>query len=263
MRRYFKVASNGFQINLIYRFNNFMFVFSQFFSFGIFFYLWVSVYRQGGQIGNYTLAQMIFYYLTVNFVSVAFGGMDIARHIGDDIRQGDINNFLAKPVNYFNFKLAGVLGGVAYRVIVAILVFSVLGWFFGNYFDFSFQPAGLFFFFLSACFGFFISYQIFYLIGLSTFWFGFIMGFNFAARTIISFLEGGIVPLDLLPQIIIDINNWLPFKYIVFVPVSIFSGRLAVEPNLFLAPLFWIILLYFINRLTFKIGLKKYEGFGA
>ena len=187
----------------------------------------------------------------------------MAKRVGEDIRQGIMNNFLTKPVDYFNYKFAGALGGVAYRIVVAILSFSVLSWVFGNYFDFSFQFANLSFFFLSASLGFLINYQIFYLIGLSTFWFGFIMGFNFLAQMIIKFLDGSIIPLDLLPRVIIDINNWLPFKFIVFVPISIFTGRLTPDSGVFLAPLGWTILLYFSSRLAFKIGIKKYDGFGA
>lgn len=263
MRKYLKVLGNNLQTNLIYRFNSFVFLFSQFFIFGVFFYLWSSVYRQGGQVGNYSLAQMVFYYLAVSFLNLVFNVADVAKMVGEDIRQGQLNNFLTKPVDYFFYKTAAVGGRLLLNAVVALFSCGVISWFLAGYFGFTFQTQNLLAFLLLAGLGFAVNYLIFYFIGLTTFWLGFILGFNFIMQMISSFLEGSIIPLDLLPVFIANINNWLPFKYAVFVPVAVLTGRLPISPSLFLVPLGWIAVLYIINRIIFKAGLKKYEGFGA
>jgi ABC-2 type transport system permease protein len=263
MKKYLKVLGNNLQSTLIYRLNSLVFILSQFFIFGVFFYLWSSVYRQGGQVGDYSLAQMIFYYLAVSFLNVAFNVADTAKMVGEDIRQGQLNNFLTKPVNYFFYKTSAVGGRLLYNGIVALAACGLIGWLLAGYLDFSFQAQNLLVFLLLAGLGFCVNYLIFYFIGLTTFWLGFVLGFNYIMQMISSFLEGSLIPLDLLPGFVVDINNWLPFKYAVFTPISVLTGRLPVSLSLFLTPLAWIAALYIINQLVFKAGLKKYEGFGA
>jgi ABC-type uncharacterized transport system permease subunit len=66
-----------------------------------------------------------------------------------------------------------------------------------------------------------------------------------------------------LPAWFFSLNNFLPFKYILFVPVSVLMGRMQPDIWLFLVPVCWIIVLYFINKFVYKWGLKKYESFGG
>ena len=263
MGKYLKALGNTLQTVLIYRFNSFFFIVSQFLIFGVFFYLWSSIYRQGGQVGGYSLAQMVFYYLAVSFINIAFGGFDTAKMVGEDIREGRLNNFLTKPISYFFYKTSSIAGSMIYSAGVALLACGLISWLLSGYFSFSFQAKNLLAFLFLASLGSLVYYLIFYFIGLTTFWLGFVIGFNFVASMIVNFLDGRIIPLDLLPPVFLDISNWLPFKYIVFVPIGVLTGRLPLSFSLFLVPLGWALSLYVINHFVFKAGLKRYEGFGA
>jgi len=262
MRKYLKTISLVFQDNAVYRFNNFLFIATQILIFGVFFYLWSSIYHQGGQIGNYTLNQLIFYYLTVEFLTIIFTH-DIAQKINRVIQEGELSNFLVKPINYFIYNFAGLIGNIAYLAIMALLIFGIIFIGLNEYLNISFGLSNFFLFMLLAFLGFIIDFLFFYLIGVSTFWFGQIIGIDYSIALIINFLEGKIVPLDILPPFMINLSSWLPFKYLTFIPISVLNGRIEFSLSLVLIPLSWIIFLYLLNMIVFKIGLKKYEGFGA
>jgi ABC-2 type transport system permease protein len=142
-------------------------------------------------------------------------------------------------------------------------VFCVIGLFLNQYIEFDLTFFQGIIFLVSLILGYLIRYLIFYMVGLTTFWFGFVWGFNFTMNVIIGILDGSEIPVDLLPNFIIQINNWLPFKYIVYVPISIFNGRMIWSWELVVVPLVWIVVLYIATKIIFKKGVKAYEAYGA
>jgi len=71
-------------------------------------------------------------------------------------------------------------------------------------------------------------------------------------------------PLDLVPAKFFLIFYYLPFKFVYFFPIQVAQGRLSsMELYKGLALLlFWCILLYFVSKLMWKRGLKKYGAYG-
>ena len=119
------------------------------------------------------------------------------------------------------------------------------------------------YFFIFVFLGLMIHLMFFYIIGVSSFWFGFIFGLNFGTQMIVNFLSGSLIPLDLLPDTIVKINNFLPFKYIIYMPIEVFSGKVELGLNILIKPILWIFVFYVIGVFMFKKGIKKYEGYGA
>jgi ABC-2 type transport system permease protein len=110
-----------------------------------------------------------------------------------------------------------------------------------------------------------INFLIFYMVGISTFYFGFVIGFNFIVSTIASLFSGNFIPLDILPPYLLNIANYLPFKFIVFVPISIITGKISLDnaPIILLSGFAWTIMLYLSAVILYKQGLKRYEAFGG
>lgn len=263
MDKYFFTFKNSVQNNLVYRANVFLMFFSEAISFGVLFYLWSSIYRQGGQIGTYAFQDIVFYYFAVNFVSLVVKGMDIAWQVGDEIRFGHLTRILLLPISYSKFKFSQFLGNCFFGGIVYSIVFSSVGFLLFGFLNFNFEVDRILPFFVSMGLGSLIYFLIFYFVGLSTFWFGLVRGLNFGAWMVISFLEGSFIPLDFLPSFIAKINDWLPFKYIMYVPVSIFTGRLDWQAEHLIVPIAWISVLYLLVKIAYKKGIKLYEGFGV
>ena len=262
MSKYLLIFYNSIQRSLIYRFNTFSLLFIQIFVFGVFFYLWSSIYREGGQIGNYSLGEMVTYYFLVIFLSLIIKA-DVAWRVGDEIRLATMTTILLRPISYFGYTFSRLAGEIVFNTAVYFSSFLILFLFLKDYLNISLNLEQVSFFLVSVILGTAIYFLFFYMVGLSTFWFGFVWGFNFTMSMIVSFLEGAVIPLDLLPEFITRMSNFLPFKYIMFTPISIFTKRTELTLDLLIIPLVWVIALYFISLIMFKIGVKKYEGYGA
>jgi ABC-2 type transport system permease protein len=196
-------------------------------------------------------------------VALVAKGDDVGWDVGDEIRLGKMTSVLLWPISYSKYKFFQALGRYIYRGVIYFILFLIIGAVLSGYLNFTIGLTNILFLILSMTLGFVIDFLFFYAIALATFWFGLIRGLNFAAFMIALFLEGSIIPLDLLPPAIIQVNNFLPFKYIMFVPVSIFTGKISPDWFTFLIPLTWIAVLYLFDKLLFIKGVKKYEGYGA
>ncbi len=77
------------------------------------------------------------------------------------------------------------------------------------------------------------------------------------------FLSGIIAPLDLFPPLIKQIVLWTPFPYMIYFPCAILIGKkVDLLPSLLII-FAWMIIFFILNRLLWKLGIKKYSGMGA
>lgn len=263
MKKYLLIVKNNFQSNLVYRFSTYAIFVGEALVFIFFFYLWSSIYSSGQKIGSYSLSEMISYYLILNFLFLTTKNNGISWMVGEEIRYGELSNNLLKPFSYFGYVLASALGRLLYCFFVYSFIYVLLYIALRNYINLPDNVFSFFMFFLLAMLGFFINFLITYIVGLAAFWLGVIMGLSFASMSIITFLEGGFVPLDLLPDFVNRANNYLPFKYVIFTPISLFTNKISFSWDLIVVPVCWIIFLYLLARFIFNKGVKKYEGFGS
>lgn len=263
MKKYLLVLKNSISESIVYRLNTFALIFTHLFIFGVMFYLWSSIYRQGGQVGSYTFKQIVIYYLTANFIGIIIYGEDIARAVGEEIRTGEATNLLLKPVSYLRYTFFSVLGGAIYRLAICFVIFGVLAASLSPRLGFNFDLTRTVFFGLFLVLSFLIYFFIFYIVGISAFWFKYIKGLNAVLLFSTAFLQGAVIPLDLLPKTFTFFNNFLPFKYAIFVPVAVLTGRQEVNLQLFLAATAWLLALLLMAVLIFKRGVKKYEAVGV
>src|SRR4029078_13177797 len=100
-------------------------------------YLWRAIYAgkpNDPEVAGYTLAGVISYFLLVPVVDMLTAVTDDDWQIAGDIREGNINQFLLKPIDYLTYRLC--LFG-ANRVIytsLAIIPVIVFIWIERRYF---------------------------------------------------------------------------------------------------------------------------------
>ena len=101
MKKYWHVIGIGIQNNLTYRVNYLTRTLFSFIPLFAMLSLWRTIYagkEQGTALGGYTQAQMIFYYLLVAVVDVLTAVNEDDWQIAADIREGNISQFLLKPI---------------------------------------------------------------------------------------------------------------------------------------------------------------------
>src|SRR5712691_1081659 len=123
MKKYWHVLNVGIQNNLTYRFN-----FLARTVFGLvpliaMLYVWKTIYqgkKPGETVGDYTLAQMISYYLLATIVDALTAVNEDDWQIAADIKDGNISQFLLKPIDYLAYRLClFVSGRVTYLAVAA------------------------------------------------------------------------------------------------------------------------------------------------
>src|SRR3954469_363694 len=123
MKKYLHVINTGIQNTLVYRVN---FLFRS--SFALIplmatIYLWRAVYagKDDPSVAGYSLAGMISYYLLVTVVDALTGVTEDDWQIAADIKDGNINQFLLKPVDYMAYRICLFLSGRLIYTVIAIL----------------------------------------------------------------------------------------------------------------------------------------------
>jgi len=264
MGKYYLFFKNSISESLVYRTNVFILLISQIISLSIFIMLWTAIYKEGNTVGNYSIGSLIAYYVVSTIIAFIIQGVDVAWRISDDIRMGNVTNFILKPIDYFWSTMSIVAGKSIFNFSTVVLISvpfffakpALIHEFFGN--------ARLdIFLLISLLFSFGIFMSFFYIIGATSFWLGTSQGINFMLRMIMMFLSGNMLPLDLLPSWLIGVNNFLPFKYMAWQPIQIFIGQENLEWRIFIPEIVWMVALYAVSVLIFKKGIEKYEGFGA
>jgi len=268
MRKYFHVIGIGLQNNLQYRFNYLTRTLFSFIPLFAMLSLWRTIYAGNAGAGDhngFTEAQMIFYYLLVAVVDVFTAVNEDDWQIAADIREGNISQFLLKPVDYLWYRLSLFVSGRLAFIAMAALPLAGFIFCFRQYF--LAPPDGMTFavfvfsLLLTALLQFFISYAMamlaFWLLEISTFIF-ILFAFEYLA-------SGHLFPLDVLPPALKQILYFTPFPYQLFFPVSLYLGRVtgvAMWQGLGMQ-IFWVLFFYLVARWTWRRGIRKYTAFGG
>src|SRR5467141_1949470 len=137
MKKYFHVINIGIQNNLTYRFNFLMRTLFGLIPLVAMLYVWRTIYEgkgAGSLIGDYSLAQMISYYLLVTVVDALTAVNEDDWQIATDIKDGNISQFLLKPVDYLGFRLCLFVSGRITYLAAAVLPLAVFFFWLREYF---------------------------------------------------------------------------------------------------------------------------------
>src|SRR5947208_3571675 len=135
MHKYWHVLNIGIQNTLVYRVN---FLFRS--LFGLIplmatISLWRAIYAgKQSDVAGYTLAQMISYYLIVTIVDALTAVNEDDWQIAADIKDGNISQFLLKPIDYLSYRLCLFGAGRLMYTAVAFLPVTLFILYQRNYF---------------------------------------------------------------------------------------------------------------------------------
>jgi ABC-2 type transport system permease protein len=268
MRKYWHVLTIGVQNNLTYRFNFLARTIFGFVPLIAILYMWRTIFWGKGPeslVGTYTLAEMISYYLIVTVVDALTAVSEDDWQIAADIKDGNISQFLLKPIDYLTYRVCLFFSGRLTYLAVAAAPLAVFVLCLHKYFV---MPAdwttfGLFLVstFLTALLQFFTSYTMamlaFWVLEVSTFIF-ILFAFEYLA-------SGHLFPLDILPHGLQQVLALTPFPYELYFPVSIYMGKTtgAALAQGLLIQACWVIAGYGLARFAWRRGIKHYSAVGG
>jgi viologen exporter family transport system permease protein len=269
MKKYWHVLNIGVQNNLTYRFNFLARTIFGFIPLIAIILVWRKIYEGkaagDSQVGSYSLAGMISYYLLVTIVDALTAVNEDDWQIAADIKDGNISQFLLKPMNYLAFRLCLFVSGRVTYLAVAAIPLALFIFCLRHYFLLppSWPGFGAFLIstLLTALLQFFTSYAMamlaFWVLEVSTFIF-ILFAFEYLA-------SGHLFPLDILPHGLEQVLFYTPFPYQLYFPVSVYMGKIT-GPNLvngLLIQAAWVFAAYALARVAWARGIRKYSAAGG
>lgn len=226
-------------------------------------FLWSSVYAHKPVIGGMSLNEILTYFLLVQILSMITSNR-IDREISREIEKGEILNRLIRPINIYIQGFFTHLGSVVWNILLSGLPILIVSSFMINVT----LPQNIFMFFvflLSILLGLLISYNINFLAGITSAWVRGSEGITHAKDFLIVICAGSILPLSFYPSILQNIFKYLPFKFLIAVPLNIYLGKTNEADcyKLIVEGIVWILLLCVINAFLYKKAFMKVMVYGG
>ena len=238
-------------------------------------FLWGAIYAGATaqnasgetELNNYTYHEMIAYYLLA-MLARAFSSMPgLASGIARDVRDGTVKKYLTQPIDMLGYLFWHRIAHKLVYYVIATGPFALVFFLCRNYFPQALDGPTFLALVLALMMGFLTGFLIEALIGLISFWFLEVSSLLFIYMMLNYFLSGHMIPLDWL----VPIGAWvqfLPFKYLAYVPAAIVLGKPGyvlgggLEQQLVIEAT-WISVLLVLNRIAFARGVRRYGAFGG
>src|SRR5207249_530675 len=137
LAKYGSVFNIGLQNTFVYRWNYFLRAVFGLIPLAGTVFLWRAIFREpGGGMHGYDYRSMIYYYLLTIVVSNLVTPTEDEWQIAADIREGQINSFLTKPVSYLAYRFSIFLSGRLVFTAVTIPPIIVIFIYFRAYLTF-------------------------------------------------------------------------------------------------------------------------------
>lgn len=262
-KTYYLVARNTWDETLTYRLNFAVWRLRVFLSLISTYFLWLTLLPSGTNFANYDQATMLTYIVGGAIVYSIVLSTRVAT-VADEIVQGDLSNYLLKPMSYIGYYFFKDFGDKGMNIVFSLIEISIVFILLHPPFIFQSNIVYLLLFivsvFLAICINFFLNVMLSFI--------GFFSSEAWAPRFIffilLGFFSGSIFPLDILPKPIYLALSALPFSFLIYIPMKVYLGQLTFQEiilNLTIAGIWVVVLFLFINFLWGK-GVKYYSAQG-
>jgi ABC-2 type transport system permease protein len=263
MKKYLLIAKNTWDEMLTYRLNFSMYRLRMVLGFLTMYYLWYALLPENGILFGYS-QKLLLTYMFGTAIMQAFILSSRSYAIGDDINQGNLSNYLIKPLNYFLYWFAKDMGDKAMNITFAVVELSLLFLFLRPPFLIQTDVLYLCLFFLAAVFSMFLYFLLNLILGMIGFWSPEIWAPRFIFMILIGFFSGTYLPLDIFPRPVFAFMQLLPFQYLLYFPLKIYLKQLPLLEVIhgLLIAFIWLIGLFIIVQWIWKRGLQVYTAQG-
>ncbi len=226
-------------------------------------YLFVWMTAVGNDtIGGFSRGNFVTYYLVLIFVNqLTYSQTNWT--VGDQIRYGSMNVHLLRPISPIFDTLASEVAGKVVYLIFIIPITVLLGLVLKPEFLFSWSMILKFIIALSLAWAlrFFWGYWI----AALAFWATRADSLLAVQDSLIFLLAGQVAPTVLLPGLMKNAAQILPFRYMIGFPVEIMTGNLNEQEILFgfLIQTGWLVFTLILFIFVWWVGVKQYSAVGG
>lgn len=226
-------------------------------------FLWSQIYTQKSDIGGFSLNMMVTYYLLTRLINRIISTYSEER-IAKDIKDGQLNQYITRPINYILYKFGERLGIRAINLVIVIPIYVILVIILRKYIILELGLLTSIYlsinFFLSLVSYFFLAC----ILGMMAFFMIETHALNGLKDQVISIISGYMFPLSLLPESVQNAFSYLPFSYYYNFPLQIYFHKISafeIHRGLMIQAI-WIGIFYLMTLAIWHRGTRDYEGTG-
>ncbi len=260
--KYFAIYRLSFATQLTYRLNFFLGRVRNIIILLVLYTLYTTLTKNTSFAG-YSQEQFITYLFLLHVLrNFIFGSQ--SRLPASEINDGTFSTYLMKPLKHPFYTYMRELAERLTLVLTSLVELFVLWLILQTKLLWQSDFTLLFCFFISVILAHFLYVIFSYLVSMIAFWSREAMGPRFLFEWMLEMMSGAYFPLSILPIAVGTLLHFLPFMYMLYVPIQIYLGKIPAE-NIFSSLLIqctWILLLGMITGVVWKKGLKKYSSEG-
>ena len=253
-----KIMSISFKEKSIFRFDYAVSTIFSFLYIVLKVYMWRGLYGiKGEAVNGIILNDMIVYSILSSF-TCGITNTSVMNDLNSSVLNGSISSNLLLPIGLKKYLFINSVTKnfflTIYEVVPSVLVAMI---FFG--FHAKIKLLNLIIYLFSVVMGILINFLYNFLFGSSVIWFRNAFFLNNINSVLLNLFSGATVPIWFFPQGLKTLSDFLPFRYIVFEPVSILLGTKNSSEILFVLgmQILWISILYSAVTLVWNRGRHK------
>jgi len=264
----FKIFQRLWQVNWAeqwqYRANLLMYLLYWLVSPIIYLAVWTSIANSKGDVGGLTANDFVTYYMTLLIVDQITSNI-VIHTFAYKIQDGTLSGELIRPIH--PILTNALVNNIAFKMLVImgfIPVWLVL--FFLYKPDFSgVALTGVLLAIPAMIIGFLVGFLLSAAITSLAFWTTRVYSIHEFYYALILLFSGQFVPLPLMPRLIQDIAQYLPFQLLIYFPIQLILGNLSQAQIIqgFVSGSIWLIVSITAFSLIWRNGVKRFSAVGA
>jgi ABC-2 type transport system permease protein len=200
---------------------------------------------------------------------MTIGGLLLTSHVEFevaeyDIKQGQLVNYLMKPVSYYWMNFIGELPYRVLQSFYAIIIIGIFMVFLNGSLVITLNPWHIPLVMLIFILGYSLSFTFKLSSAYLSFWFTEIRGVYELITIAYIVLSGSVMPLEWYPPLVQKITHILPFAYSAYFPVTALQGMVSLKGLISIIAIqcLWLFILMLIHNKMWKEGIKQFTAVG-
>lgn len=227
--------------------------------------IWFSIFHtmKVERLNGFRLSDIIIYYFSFAIIMhITSYYRQLPFTVWNEISRGEISKYVCRPISYIKYHFFYGLGYTYYGILFCLPI-VILGSFY--YFSGIESFVNVIMFLVSIFLGVIITFYIYIIIGMLTFWTESIFGYRDLILHFGAMVSGSIIPLSFFPSPIQRITHVLPFRYMIYDPICILFNSYSLHQNILtiMSQIICLVMLGIITKLVWLAGLKRYEAQGG
>ena len=226
--------------------------------------VWTSIANIKGSVNGFTANDFVTYYMTLLIVDQVTSNI-VIHTFAYKVQDGTLSGELIRPihpmltnalVNNIAFKALTIIGFIPVWIILFFLYKP----------DYSHLTlTGILVALPAMIMGFLVGFLLSAAITSLAFWTTRVYSIHEFYYAMILLFSGQFVPLPLMPKLIQDVAQYLPFQLLIYFPIQLILGKLSSAQIVqgYVTGIIWLIVAISVFNWIWRNGVKRFSAVGA